>query len=180
MNFKTYLKQVYKKWRLFYYFIVIFIFGTFTCAIVIGQTIMPFHIYSMYSYVFPKNAKITSFKILINNKEFNTFSLLKNRGDILRGNINRFIYLKKNNYKDKYYFKLREKVGNKLPDIIYFRIFSYEKLDDKFTSWLKLYLENTLSVNIYSIKIYAIEFKLNNEYLPLINNQSLILDSSEN
>lgn len=180
INFKIYIQQVYTKWKNFYYFIIVFILGTFISAFVVGQTITPFYIYSMYSYVFPPESTISSFKLIINQKELNTFFLLKGEGDIIRGNITRFIYLKNNSYKDKYYDKLKSKVGTKLPSIIYEQIFHYKNLDKDFLIWLKLFLENETGSKIKTLKIYSINLKVNNQFKPIVQNEVLIIDEKFN
>ncbi|OAQ42232.1 hypothetical protein A5893_03720 [Pedobacter psychrophilus] len=134
----------------------------------------------MYSYVFPQESNMTSFRLIINEKELNTFSFLKGEGDVIRSNINRFIYLKNNNYKDKYYDKLKSKVGNKLPEIIYEKIFHYNNLDSGFISWLKSFLENQTSMKITSLKIYSINLTVNNQFKPTQKNKVLILNKKFN
>jgi hypothetical protein len=174
MNFKNYLKQVHSYWKQFYYFTIIFILGTFISAFVISQTVAPFYIYSMYSYVFPKESTMSSFIVVINGKNFNTFSLLKAKGDIIRGNVSRFTYLKNNDYYDK----LKIKIKNKLPSYIYENIFRYQNIDSKFIFWLKFFLESETNLKIKNLKIYSIDLVVSKNYKPLKKNQILVLNKT--
>ncbi|MBK0383043.1 hypothetical protein I5M32_08735 [Pedobacter sp. SD-b] len=130
----------------------------------------------MYSYVFPKDSYMSSSKIIINGKEFNTFNLLKAKGDIIRGNVKRFIYLKNNKGKDKYYYKLKQMTGNKLPDFFYQKIFISNNTETLFTKWLKPFVESQYHNKIKSIKIYSIDFLLDKDNRPYINKSTLVLN----
>lgn len=166
VNFYNFLKLTYKKRRISFYTSIIFFSGIIGCAILIGQSIPPFYIFAMFSYPFP-NSEVRSdsfFRLYINHKEYNTFLLLKGKGDNLRENVNRYIYLKNNNYKDKYYQKLKNKIGYNIPEVVYSKLFSYQNVDENFKIWIKNYLETETGIKINSLKLYQVDFKFNSKF----------------
>lgn len=179
MNFRIYLKELKLKWIIFYYFNIIFVLGALISAFLIKQSVFPFYIYGMYSFRAPNGAVMDNITIEINNKELNTFSFLKGKGDLIRSNIDRYKFLRSNNYKDKYYDELNPTVGRVLPHKYYNEIFSYENLDYEFMIWLKLFLENETKFKIKQLSIYSQNFVVKN-FKPTQKNKVLIFSKSFN
>jgi hypothetical protein len=131
----------------------------------------------MYSYPIPKESKNILFRIFINDKEYNTFKLLKEEGDIIRFNLKRFSQLKDENKKDKFYY-----VFNRLNEITLFKeinnkLFNYQNLDDEtFANWLKDYLQNSYKGKITSLKVYKANLNYDHNQKLTITDNILLLN----
>ena len=157
----SFLFKLYDEWRIFFYVCIIFITGTLICAFIIGQSTTPFYIFQMYSQPIPNSGIGTVNRIYLNGKELNSFLFYQECGDIIRTNTDRFIYLKKNNFKDKYYFKLKEtSFGKFIPVSVYQNILSLKKVTNKhYSDWLKNYLTRFYFEKIKTLKLTEISFE---------------------
>lgn len=157
-----FLTELYHNWRAFFYFSIVFILGTLVCAFIIGQSTTPFYIFQMYSQPIPNSNEGTVSRIYVNGKELNSFKLYQESGDILRTNTDRFIYLKENNFKDKYYSKLKETaLGKYIPSYVYDNILSLKPVSNtQFGEWLKDYLNRFLSEKINTLKLTQITYEI--------------------
>lgn len=160
----AFLYKLYRDWRIFFVFCVCFILGTLICAFLVGQSTTPFYVFQMYSQPIPNSDIGTVSRIYVNGKEFNSFLFYQESGDILRTNTDRFIYLKKNNFKDKYYSKLKEtSFGKFIPPYIYQEILSLKTVSNlQYSIWLKDYLSRIYKRPIKNLKLSEITYKFKN------------------
>lgn len=160
----SFLLKLYDQWRAFFYFCIMFTLGTLMCAFIIGQSTTPFFVFQMYSHPIPNSNVGTVSRIYVNGKELNSFKLYQEAGDILRTNSDRFIYLKQNNFKDKYYSKLKETAfGKFVPEYVYENILSLKPVTNtQFSLWLKDYLLRINRENINTLKLTQITFEIKN------------------
>lgn len=181
-NKSYFLKEVRQQWPNLFYFCCVFILGTLISGFIIGQTQFPFFIYQMYSQPIPEEMADSGSvcRIYINNEELNTFNLPRESGDIIRSNTERFIYLKSNNFKDRYFMKLKTtSIGKYLPQWIYSKILTIPKTSDQqYASWLKKYLQQLVKKPIKRITLYNSFYRYGKSNLPVIYRKQLIFSLS--
>jgi hypothetical protein len=170
---KLFLYQIYHQWRALFYVCCILILGTLTSAFIIGQSVTPFYVFQMYSQPFPKVDDGNTARIYVNGKELNTFLLYQETGDIIRSNMNGAAFLRETEYKDKYYFKLKEVgIGKFIPEICYQKILSYKKQPDEvYANWLKNYLQSFIAEDIKSLALTNQYYQYNQDGKPLVINE---------
>lgn len=174
--FVKFLKIAKDEWKAFYYFTLLFVIGTLICAFIIVQTITPFFVFQMYSQTMPETRSYASYKLVINHKVFNTYQLSKEQGDILRTHLDRYLFLIDNDFKDKYYFKLKERTGGLVPDQIYSSILDFRDFKNvNLKDWLANFLKVNTSATLESAEIYKVEYVFNKEGFPELKNQTLKL-----
>lgn len=130
----------------------------------------------MYSFPELNKQYYESYLIKVNGKEYNTYKLKKEQGDVLRTNALAFIRLKENNFKDEYYYKKETKNKGLLqtilydqlvPDYIYENLFYLNVDEDKFGRWYKEKIEAFSRIQVHDLCIYKIKYDYDSEGKPI-------------
>lgn len=177
MSILEYIKYTKKNWKFFYFFLCLYFVAILFCTLILKHSVPPFYVYSMYSYPIPKEAEIIIHRIIVNEKEIDTFQFFKEEGDVIRANIIRYSYLKKSSFKDKFHVIFEKRFNNQYLLKINDKLFNYKNLDEAvFGNWLRDYLQSHYKRSIESIKIYETTLMFTKEQRPLILKEALILN----
>lgn len=133
----------------------------------------------MYSQPIPKEMADSGNvnRIYINGEELNTFkSIPRESGDIIRNSTDRFIDLRTNHFKDKYFTKFKAiTAGKYLPEWVYEKILTIPLVsDEQYADWLKNYLENLLKKPIKHIELYEDFYFYSQSDRPIVYSKCLI------
>ena len=138
--------------------IIIVLMGSLFTAFVTAYTVWPFFSYSLYAYPEKNQKSYQSVEIILDGKPFYFYKVMPVAiAATLENEANSYIFLKENNFTDKFYYKLIEKRNLTLPPF-FDRIFKYDNLNDKiFAKWMKDFIEiNSDGLPVQSIRLNKI------------------------
>lgn len=142
--------------------IIIVLSGSLVTCFVTLQSIWPFFAYSLYAFPEKNEKEYSSVEIIVNKKPFNFYNELPQDVAVcLESSMSNYIYLRKNNFTDIYYSKLTEERNISIPQFLD-PIFKYHNLsDEKFSKWVKEYIELHSTHKVKSLKFNEIYISYN-------------------
>jgi hypothetical protein len=142
--------------------VMIILSGSLVTCFITLHTIWPFFAYSLYAFPEKDQKEYRSVEIILNGKPFYFYrEMSQTVAASLENSANHYIYLRENSFTDPYYKKLSER-NVSLPRFLD-PIFKYNSLSDqKFSNWIKDYIELHTNYKITKLKINNIYI----EYTP--------------